>query len=141
MSRIIRSVPPIVALGATLAMGARPAAAQAACTPPAPADSGEAVVVIRAHVHADALVFESHPETRVTLNGCDAGEAGRVTSNLPDPIEPGVRYTDVEITAEYRVRLDFACHIASADARRICDEIVGRRGAPDAPPERSTREE
>ena len=107
------------ALGAAVALMAVPhalAAQQNACVAPdslaAAVDSSGAgiPVVIIARVHADAVVFESDPDVTVRLNGCEAGPDAVVrTSNLPDTIVPGVRYTDVEITTEYRVRLELEC--------------------------------
>jgi hypothetical protein len=125
---------PTTTLAAGLALGmlaAAPAAAQerAACPSDAalPADSTGIPVVIIARVHADALVFESDPDVRVTLNGCDPlpGQV-QTTSTLPDTIEPGVRYTNVEISTEYRAWLTLECRAPADVAARLCEELSRR---------------
>lgn len=136
MRSLLRSYPPRAVLLAALAAAPNDAAAQDRCDPP-PADSGNAALVIRARVHADAIVFDSEPATRITLNGCEPGAGSRVTSTLPDTIVPGVRYTDVRIDAEYRVRLNLECRPTdTADARDLCAALLGDpsrpRGAFDA---------
>jgi hypothetical protein len=104
--------------------GQQPAACAA---PAAAADSLSVPVVVIARVHADAVVFETDPDVRVTVNGCDPlpGQV-RTTSNLPDPIEPGVRYTNVEITTEYRAWLTVECRAPADVAARLCEELRRR---------------
>lgn len=93
----------------------------------AKADSLAIPVLIVARVHADAVVFESDPDVRVTLNGCDPLPGRmRTTSNLPDSIVPGVRYTDVEIRTEYRAWLTIECRAPDDVAARLCDELRRR---------------
>jgi len=84
-------------------------------------------VLIVARVHADAVVFESDPDVRITLNGCDP-LPGHVTttSTLPDTIQPGVRYTDVEIRTEYRAWLTIECRAPDGAAALLCDELRRR---------------
>ena len=120
-----------VAVGCALLLAIAPGngGAQQACPAAGPAeqDSLAIPVVIVARVHADAVVFESDPDVRVTLNGCDP-LPGQVThsSNLPDTIVPGVRYTDVEITTEYRVWLTLECRAPDDVAARLCEELRRR---------------
>ena len=123
------------ALGAAVALIAAPhalTAQQIACAAPDSAaladSSGLAVpVVIIARVHADAVVFESDPDVRVTVNGCDPlpGQL-RTTSTLPDTIVPGVRYTNVEVTAEYRAWLTIECRAPEQTVAQLCEELSGR---------------
>jgi len=123
------------ALGVAVAVVATPLALNAqetGCAAPdsaAVADSsGVAVpVVIIARVHADAVVFESDPDVRVTVNGCDPlpGQV-RTTSTLPDTIVPGVRYTNVEVTAEYRAWLTIECRAPEETVAKLCEELSGR---------------
>jgi hypothetical protein len=103
------------------------AAQQPACPTATRADSTSIPVVVIARVHADAVVFESDPDVRVTLNGCDPLPGQTVhTTNLPDTIVPGVRYTNVEITSEYRAWLTVECRAPGDAAARLCEEIQGR---------------
>ena len=116
-----------------------PAAArgQATCSGDAgaPPDSGAVPIVIVAHVHADAVVFGADPDTRVLVNGCaPTGDQVRYTSNLPDPVEPGVRYTNVEVSAEYRVWLNVECRAPDDAAAALCDAIgAAANDSTDAP--------
>lgn len=120
------------ALGA-LTWAASPLAGQqddaAACAPPtaAASDSSAIPVVIVAQVHADAVVFQTDPDVRVTVNGCEP-LAGQLvtTSNLPDTIVPGVRYTNVEIRSEYRATLTLECRAPEDIVVRLCEELLRR---------------
>lgn len=118
------------ALGA-LTWSAPPVAAQQddACAAPlaAAADSSAIPVVIVAQVHADAVVFQTDPDVRVTLNGCEPLPGQLVTtSNLPDTIVPGVRYTDVEIRSEYRALLTLECRAPEDIVVQLCEELRRR---------------
>lgn len=121
-------------LACAIALLCVPAAARAQAAPAAcdrdgvaAADSLAIPVLIVARVHADAVVFESEPDVRVTLNGCDPlpGQA-LTTTNLPDTIVPGVRYTDVEVRTEYRAWLTIECRAPDDAAARLCDELRRR---------------
>ena len=126
--RFLRRARP-AALAALVALALAPDAvrAQDACSDSTAAarDSTGVPVLIIAYVHADALVFESDPESRVTLNGCPP-TAGSVQSTLPDTIVPGVRYTNVEVRAEYRVWLNLECRAPGDAAARLCEELSRR---------------
>ena len=91
-------------LGALLLLGTRSAHGQEPQCPAAAAvDSSAVPVIVIARVHADAVVFDSDPDVRVTVNGCELPSDQAVrTSTLPDTIVPGVRYTNVEVSVEYR---------------------------------------
>ena len=124
-----------LALGAFLAVPARAQQQPGACPvqPMAPdssvqhGDASGIPVVIIARVHADAVVFESDPDVRVRLNGCDPlpGQL-HTTSNVPDSIVPGVRYTNVELTSEYRAWLTVECRAPADVAARLCEELTRR---------------
>lgn len=128
--RLVRTLCAAVALvGAPHALAAQ----QSACAAPdslAAADSsgiGVPVVII-ARVHADAVVFESDPDVRVTVNGCDPLPGRfRTTSTLPDTIVPGVRYTNVEVSAEYRAWLTIECRAPEDTVAQLCEELSGRQ--------------
>ena len=119
-----------LACAALLAIAPPALSAQNPCaaTDSVVADSMVAIpVVIIARVHADAVVFESDPDVRVTLNGCDPLPGQVVTSStLPDTIEPGVRYTNVEVSTEYRVWLTMECRAPDGVAARLCEELTRR---------------
>ena len=98
-----------------LVLLAAPAAGQtAAC--PAPADTSRPPdVVIVASAQIDQLRFESAPQLRLSLLGCDSV---RVTErrNLPNPVQPGVTYRDVGIGIEIRSWLNVQCLPRAAGA-------------------------
>ena len=98
-----------LSLAATLlVLLASPAAGQAAACP-APADTTRPPdVVIVASAQIAELRFESAPQLRLSLLGCDSV---RVTErrNLPKPVQPGVTYRDVGIGIEIRSWLNVQC--------------------------------
>ena len=104
-------------LATLLSLLAAPARGQVAgCPPGAPADSARpADVVIIASAQIDQLRFESAPQLRLSLLGCDSV---RVTErrNLPRPVQPGVTYRDVAVGIEIRSWLNVQCLPRAAGA-------------------------
>jgi hypothetical protein len=135
MRTVIGKLPRALCAAVALCLAPHALAAQAgACATP---DSSSAApdstrfgvpVLIIARVHADAVVFESEPDVRVTVNGCDPPPGQlRTTSTLPDTIVPGVRYTNVEVTTEYRAWLTIECRAPEETVARLCEELSGRQ--------------
>jgi hypothetical protein len=61
-------------------------------------DKGEIPdIEIGAAVRAKGLRFESAPETEVMLHGDWRSHTESERGNLPDEVEPGVEYRDVEV--------------------------------------------
>jgi hypothetical protein len=54
-------------------------------------------IEIGAAVRAKHLRFHSAPETEVTLHGDERSGSGSERRNLPEEVEPGVDYRDVEV--------------------------------------------
>ena len=73
-------------------------------------------VMIRAHVTAERVRFETSPQVDVQVNGCAAVDSVRVLErrNLPDPVQPGVTYQDVAVSVEILGHLDLICGIDPA---------------------------
>jgi hypothetical protein len=96
----------ILALSALL-----PDRAAAQCVPVALTDSTAPDVRIVARVRAASLRFESAPRADVLPLGCVTGDTVRILTrtNLPDPVEPGRTYRDVEIAVEIVTRLSVVC--------------------------------
>lgn len=111
-------------IGVALLVMAPGAAAAQTCPTAPPGDTTAAVVFVVARVHAEAVVFHEDPDVRVTVNGCEpAGDQIRYTSNLPDPVVPAIRYTDVEVRAEYRARVILECRAPGDAAAELCESI------------------
>ena len=107
---------------AALAPSARAQAGGAASSCPAAArdsaraDSAAADVVIVATVHADEVRFDRSPAARLRVAGCPEGAGLRVLErrNLPDHIQPGVTYRDVQVSVRILGALNAACIAALA---------------------------
>jgi hypothetical protein len=54
-------------------------------------------VEIGATAQAKRVRFEREPETEVTLHGDERSHSESERENLPDEVEPGVEYRDVEV--------------------------------------------
>lgn len=105
------------------ALACASAAAQECALPGVGADSVDAPerrpdVLIVATVTAAELRFESEPQARLRVNGCELPDAAYVTerTNLPDPVQPGVTYRDVRVGIEIRGWLNVECIAALAAA-------------------------
>jgi hypothetical protein len=61
-------------------------------------------IEIGAVVKAKRLRFHKKPETEVRVEG--DGGSGSERENLPDTVEPGVTYRDVEVRWRAAARLD-----------------------------------
>jgi len=96
--------------------GAAPACPLAAAGDSARADSAAADVVIVATVHADEVRFDREPTARLRVAGCPEGAGLRVLErrNLPDRIQPGVTYRDVQLSVRILGALNAACIAALA---------------------------
>jgi hypothetical protein len=70
--------------------------------------SGEPDVEIAVTVHADELRFECVPEVsvRAYANEPASAELTSQRRNLPDEVEPGVTYRDIEVVWRVAARLD-----------------------------------
>jgi hypothetical protein len=70
--------------------------------------SGEPDVEIAVTVHADELRFECVPEVsvRAYANEPASAELTSERRNLPDEVEPGVTYRDIEVVWRVAARLD-----------------------------------
>ena len=71
------------------------------------ADEEIADVVVFTSVRADELRFESVPETNVSFEGEPAERSSSKTErdNLPDEVEAGVTYSNVEVRWQARSRI------------------------------------
>ena len=116
----------ILLVAAWVAMGAGGARAQsagvavpcpaAAAGDSARADAAAADVVIVATVHADEVRFDRQPNARLRVAGCPEGAGLRVLErrNLPERVQPGVTYRDVQVTVRILGALNAACIAALA---------------------------
>ena len=124
-----------------VALACAPAAAQECALPGMGADSVDAPqrrpdVLIVATVTAAELRFESEPQARLRVNGCDLPAAAYVTerTNLPDPVQPGVTYRDVRVGIEIRGWLNVECIAALAAADpALCAPVQVRTNATQPP--------
>lgn len=91
-------------------------------------------VRISASVRARELRFEGEPQVEVRIIGCELPDSlVRVQRrNLPERIEPGVTYRDVEVGVEIRAGLSAEC-LEAAEGTGLCGEAVDTTAA-----ERST---
>jgi hypothetical protein len=64
-------------------------------------------VEISARVRADEIRFECKPEVEVVVVGDTpfSSESGSERENLPDEVEPGVTYRDIEVHWRVAARL------------------------------------
>ena len=70
-------------------------------------------IAIGTTVKAKRLRFESEPETEVTLHGDRRSHTESERENLPEEVEPGVEYRDVE------VRWGAAVHVEVEEAPEL----------------------
>jgi hypothetical protein len=70
-------------------------------------------IEIGAGVRAKRLRFDSEPDTEVTLHGDERSHTESERENLPDEVEPGVEYRDVE------VRWSAAAYVAVEEAQEV----------------------
>lgn len=85
-----------------------PAAGDSASNAAAPAE----VVRLLAYAHIAQLRFSHTPSATAETSGCPGEAAGvRVVQrrNLPEPVQPGVTYGDVEVAVEIRGGLQVLC--------------------------------
>ena len=99
---------PFTLVATLLVLLAAPAAGQSAACPAPPDSTRPPDVVIVASAQIQELRFESAPQLRLSLLGCDSV---RITErrNLPKPVQPGVTYRDVGIGIEIRSWLNVQC--------------------------------
>jgi hypothetical protein len=73
-------------------------------------------VVILASVSIDELRFNTQPRGRVRVLGCNGADGLRVLErrNLPDRVQPGVTYRDVQVSVRILGTLNAACIAALA---------------------------
>jgi hypothetical protein len=75
------------------------------------AAANESPVRLIARVRAAELVFDSRPQTAILHLGCPPADTVRILrrQNVPDPVQPGVTYRDIDIVFELRTDLTVLC--------------------------------